>query len=44
MAGSGLIRFTRDGTNGPACWILESDWSELSFITWAISVTDVISN
>lgn len=36
MVGPGSMHLTGRSVNGEVSWLLESDWSELAFILWAL--------
>jgi hypothetical protein len=35
---SGSVRLTGTNSNGPFKWLLQSDWAELVFVTWALTL------
>lgn len=32
------VHFTGDSANGPVSWLLQSDWAELLFVSWALAI------
>ncbi|WIX82014.1 hypothetical protein QRX50_15230 [Amycolatopsis carbonis] len=38
MVGPGMVHITGESKSGPISWLVQSDWAELVFVTWAFAV------
>lgn len=37
MVAPGIVHFTGESAKGPVSWLLQSDWAELVFVSWALA-------